>query len=122
MNRAKSNSLIVRHDRLGPVPVMSIKIPNGNPFSAVFQCIERSDSNVAEVTETHCLIARGVVSGWTHQAKRGHATQRGMRSPDGRTGRAARVHVNVWIKRCIKIKTLQRLGNALDMPTRVCAQ
>src|SRR5438046_2750976 len=32
MNRGESNSLIVSDNRLGPVPVMSIKIPNGDTF------------------------------------------------------------------------------------------
>src|SRR5207244_11449578 len=52
MNRGKSNSLIVRHNRLGPVPMMPIKIPNGNPFSPVFERVESSDSLVAEIIDT----------------------------------------------------------------------
>ena len=86
MNRCKTNSLIVRYDRLGAVPVMAIKIPNGNPFGAVFQRVERGDGNVAEITETHCAISRGVVSRRAHQAESGLAAQRGTRCLDCRAG------------------------------------
>ena len=86
MNRCKSNSLIVRYNRLGAVPVMAIKIPNGNPPSAIFQSVERRDGNVAEITETHSAISRGVMSRRAHQAESGLAAQRGTRCLDCRTG------------------------------------
>src|SRR5881398_1029491 len=40
-------------------------------FSAIRQCIERSDGNVVKITESHGAIARGVMSGRAHQRKRG---------------------------------------------------
>jgi hypothetical protein len=45
---------------------MSIKIPNGDTFRAIFQGIERSDGNVAEITKPHRAIARDVMPRRTH--------------------------------------------------------
>src|SRR5882724_12317206 len=68
MDGRELNSRVVRYNRFGSVAVMSIKVPDRNPFSAGFQCIERSDGNIAEITETHRSIACGVMPGRPHQA------------------------------------------------------
>src|SRR5439155_21840139 len=75
VHRRKSNSAIVRHDRFGSVAMVPIKIPNGNAFSAAFQCVERSDAHVAEITEDHRAIPRRVMSWRSHKAKHGVDTQ-----------------------------------------------
>jgi len=129
----------VRYNRLGAVPVMAIKIPNGNPFdlscsrgrrprqagisdAGYSKRVERRDGNVAEITETHSAISRGVMSRRAHQAESGLAAQRGTRCLDCRTSRTARVHFNVWIKWRIGIEMFERVGNAFDMLTRMGAQ
>src|SRR5262249_18562499 len=122
MNRAESNSLIMCDDRLGPVPVMSIKIPDANPFGAFFQRVERGDSNVAEITEPHRAISRGVMPRWAHQAKGAVATQSETCCVDCCTRRMPRINPNVWIKRGVEVKMFPRVHDAFEMLTRMRAQ
>ena len=68
MDRCKSNPLIVSDNRLGPVAVVPVKIPNRNALDAVFQRVQRGDSDVAEVTKTHCAVSRGMMSRRPHEA------------------------------------------------------
>ena len=50
--------------------------PKWQSVRAIFQRVKRRDGNVAEITETHCAISRGVMSRRTHQTESGLAAQR----------------------------------------------
>src|SRR6266404_9007052 len=115
MNRRKLNPGIVRDDRFRSVAVVPIKIPNGNAFSTVFQCVERSDGNIAKITEPHCAISCGVMPGRSHQTKRGFAMQRRARCLNGSAGRMTRVRFDVRIKRCIEIEIFPPVSDAFEM-------
>src|SRR5947209_15592487 len=108
MNRRKLNSAFVRYDRFRSVAVMSIKVPNSNAFSAVFQCVEGRNGDIAKITETHRAIARGMMSGRSHQAKCGFGTQRGARCFNRRAGRVTRVRLDVRITRRGESETFSR--------------
>src|SRR5437016_2093441 len=122
MNRGEPNSGMMQYDRFGSVAVMSIKVPDGNAFNAGFQCIERSDGDVAEITETHRSITCGVMPGRPHEAKRGFATQCCARRLNRSAGPLSRVHFDVRIKRRIEIEITPRIGDAFDMLMRMRAQ
>src|SRR4029077_2289378 len=122
MDGRKLNSTIMRYNRFRPVAVMSIKIPNCNAFSAGFQRVERSDGNIAKITETHRAIFSGMMPGRSHQAKRGFAVQRRARSFNGGASRMTRVRFDVRIKRCIEIEIFPPISDAFEMLTRMRAQ
>src|SRR6202011_6406508 len=69
MDRRKTGPRIVRDDRFGSVAVMRIEIPDCNAFCAVLERVECGDGDVTKITETHCAIARGVMSRRSHQTE-----------------------------------------------------
>ena len=97
--------------------MVPIKIPNGNVFSAAFQCVERSDAHVAEITEAHRAIPGRVMSGRSYQAKHGFAPQCCAGCLDGRASRVVRIHGDVRIKRRVEIEIFPRSADMLDMLT-----
>src|SRR6476660_4591997 len=117
VDRRKSNSAVVGHDCFGSVAVVPIKIPNGNAFSAAFQCVESSDTHIAEITEAHRAIARRVMSRRSHQAKSQFAPQCCACRLDGGASRVARVYGNVRIKWRVEIEFFPCSANALKMLT-----
>ncbi len=113
---------MVSYNRFRSVAVVAVKIPNRNAFSVALQRIQRGDSGIAEVTETHRAIARSVMARRPHQAKCAPALQRHARCLNRRASRAARMRRDIWVKRRVAIKIVPRVSNALDVLTGVRAQ
>jgi len=57
MNRREADPGIMRNDILRPVPVMGVKVPNGNALDATVEGGKGRDSCVAEITETIARFA-----------------------------------------------------------------
>jgi len=70
----------MRNDILRPVPVMGVKVPNGNALDATVEGGKGRDSCVAEITETHRSIPRRVMPGGRMRLKARSARRRQARS------------------------------------------
>ena len=116
------NALISRHDCFCSIAVMAVKIPDTNPFSAVFQCVESSNGNVAEVTETHRALPCGVMARRPHQTEGRFATHRGARCLNCRAGRVSRIGVDVRVKWRVCIEVSSGIRDVFKVLTRMRAQ
>jgi hypothetical protein len=123
MDRSESNPRIVRDDRFRSVAVVRIDIPDRYALSAVLERIERGDGDIAEVTETHGAIARGVMSGRAHKDKWAALSGKGSACGfDAGAGRFKCIVVNFWNSRCIEIEIANWIFDALDVFAGMRAQ
>src|SRR5438067_1074895 len=122
MNRGEMNPLISCHDCFCSIAVMAVKIPDTNPFSAVFQHVESSNGNVAEVTETHRTLPCGVMARRPHQTEGRFATQRGARRLNCRAGRVSRIGVDVRVKWRVCVEISSGIRDVFKILTRMRAQ
>ena len=109
MDGGEGDSRIARDNVFGAVAMMSVEIPDGNALSAVLQRILGGDGDVAEITKSHRLVARGVMSRRPHQTESALALQRRMGRIDRRPCGPQSVLVNIRICRCVRIEIMGRI-------------
>jgi hypothetical protein len=122
VDRGERDTRIVRHDVFRAVAVMSVEIPNRDAFRPIFQGVERSYGDVAEVTKAHGAIARGVMARRSHQAEGALAAQRRPRHGHGSARCARGVLVNARDGGGVRVKIFRRIFYPLDMLRGVSAQ
>ena len=122
MNRREADPGIMRNDILRPVPVMGVKVPNGNALDATVEGGKGRDSCVAEITETHRSIPRRVMPRRPHEAKGALRAGAGKRGLDRCAGGRDRMVVDTWISRRISIKIVHCSSYLLHVITRMRAQ
>src|SRR5215472_18866401 len=66
MNGCKRNLRIVCNDCFRAISMVRVKIPNCDTFRATLDCVQRSNSNVIEIAESHGAVARSMMPRWTH--------------------------------------------------------
>src|SRR5216683_3038271 len=121
MDRCKLDLRVARDNRFCPVAVMRIKIPDGNALRPVRERVEGGDGNVTEITKSHRLIARGMVSWRTHQTESRISVQRLARNICGRARRLCGMIVNTRIRGGIEIEVFHRRADVRKMLARVRA-
>lgn len=67
----KCDAGIICDDRLGAVAMVSVEIPNSDALRALRERLERGYGDVIEITESHRLVARGVMTRRSHQTEGG---------------------------------------------------
>ena len=122
MNRCEAEPGIMRDDILRPVPVMGVKVPNGNALDTTVEGGKGRDSDVAEITETHRSIPRRVMPGRSHEAKGALPADAGKRGLDRCARGRDRMVIDPWISRRIHIKIVHCSSYLLDVITRMGAQ
>jgi hypothetical protein len=61
------DALVSRHDVLGAVAVVHVKVDDRDPLEAMaLQRVLRRDGDVVDEAEAHRLVSRGVVTRWSH--------------------------------------------------------
>src|SRR5437588_6188516 len=104
MNRCEAEPGIMRDDILRPVPVMGVKVPDGNALDTAVEGGKGRDGYVAEITETHRPIPRRMMPRRPHEAKGALPADAGERGLDRGAGGQDRMVVDPWINRRINIK------------------
>ena len=112
----------MRDDILRPVPVMGVKVPNGNALDTTVEGGKGRDSYVAEITETHRSIPRRVMPRRSHEAKGALPADAGKRGLDRCAGGRDRMVIDPWISRRINIKIVHCSSYLLHVITRMGAQ
>src|SRR5205085_8429409 len=84
-------------------------------FGPLLERVERCNSDICEVAESHGPITRGVVPRRPHQAQRGFTLQGTPRGGDSGAGRADGMLVNVGISRGIGIEFMALLLDPLNV-------
>ena len=67
----EGDARIARDNSLSAVAMVGIEVPDPDPRCALGKGIERGYRNVIEITESHRLVAGGVMTRRSHQAERG---------------------------------------------------
>src|SRR5204863_4875601 len=99
---------MVRHNVFGPVAMVSIEIPDGDLLRPICECVEGGDSNIVEITKTHGVIARCMVTWWTHQTEGATALSRRARHVYGCAGCPCGVFKDVGISRRVRVEKIKR--------------
>src|ERR1700681_1893751 len=119
MNRCEAEPGIMRNDIFGPVPVMGVKVPNGDALDTTVKGGKGRDSYVAEITETHRSIPRSVMPWRSHEAKGALPADAGKRGLDRCAGGGDRMAIDPWISRRIRIKIVDCSSYLLHVITRM---
>src|ERR1700726_4575992 len=122
MNRCKVEPGIMRNDILRPIPVMGVKVPNGNALDTTVEGRKSRDGYVAEITETHRPIPRRMMPWRPHQAKGALPANAGKRGLDRCAGGRAGMVIDPWISRRISIKIVHCSSYLLHVLARMGAQ
>src|SRR5262245_52409654 len=104
MDGCEGDLRVMRDDRLGPVAVVRVKIPNRDALGGVFQKIKSGDGDAVEVTKSHRSIPGGMMSRRSHETERALAAQSCMRRFKCRSGRTQSMFVNLWINRRVGVE------------------
>src|ERR1700730_1961719 len=104
MNRRKAYSIVSGDDLFGPVAMMSVKIPDGNPFASCFQRMMCSNRQRIQITKAHGTVWSRMMPGRPHQRKNFLASQSELHRPDGRSGGAAGVLLNPRVIGRVSVK------------------
>ena len=106
------------------VAMVRVEIPDGDTFRAILKRIERGNGDVAEIAETHRLVARRVMPGRTHQAEAQLAAAERVARDIDRRARGARAHE----QRCSGARAnrhrnpVWRIRIARDVFRRMCTE
>lgn len=112
----------MRNDILRPVPVMGVKVPDGNALDTAVERGKRGDGYVAEIAETHRVVARSVMSRRPHEAKGALPVDAGERGLDRGAGGQDRMVEDPWVSRRINIKIAHCGSYLLHVIARMGAQ
>src|SRR6266576_297380 len=67
MDGKEGGAGFVKQDRFRAIAMMHVKIVNRDSFGARSERFQHGDRSIAQITKTHCSLARSVMTGWAHQ-------------------------------------------------------
>src|SRR5215211_6280777 len=107
VNGGERNSRMPRDDGFRAVAVVRVEIPDGDLLDSLRERIERRDRDAAEVTETHRLRARGMMTRRPHEAETPLAGDRSTRDLHGGARSACRMFVDLRMSGRVGIEILE---------------
>ena len=104
MDRGKQTAVLAEQDVFGAVAVVDVEVVDGNAFEALRARFQGGNRNGVEIAEAHCLIACGVMTGWSHQAETDFAGTGAVQSLQCATDGASRVIGDVRVSRRVGVE------------------